>query len=188
MNYFEEKTFEKITADNIFSKGQNQFLGCTFKSIDFSNSSFRNQSFSESIFHNCNLSNIETISSAFRDIRFENCKMVGINWSSSNSFDRIIIIDSVINYSVFQNLKLKHFECIDSTANEVDFSEADLGSSNFSNTNLRQTSFHNCNLTKANFKGATEYAINPNFTRITKAQFDLPEAVALLEAFDIKLD
>lgn len=188
MGYFDEETFKKTTAEDILGNDHNEFIACNFESIDFSSISLRNQSFRECNFSNCNLSNIETIGSTFKDSTFVNCKLIGVNWSNCNSFERICIKDSILNYSIFQSMKLRFFECTNSTANEVDFAEADLEGSNFSGSNLRHTSFNSSNLTKANFKAASEYTINPNFTKIKKAKFDLPEAIALLQAFDIELN
>jgi fluoroquinolone resistance protein len=47
--------------------------------------------------------------------------------------------------------------------------------------------FDNTNLFKANLKNCINYNINPLNNNIKKAKFSLPEALTLLDAFEIQI-
>ena len=95
--------------------------------------------------------------------------------------------DSVLNYSVFQNLNLKFTNFSGSTLIEVDFSDSQLEDSNFNDCNLLGTSFTNTNLTAADLRGAVKYYIEPEFSKIKKAKFSMPEAMILFKALGIEV-
>jgi len=70
----------------------------------------------------------------------------------------------------------------DTTITEIDYTQA-----NFSDTDLSGTLFQKCNLTKADFRKAKNYLINPALNTMTKSQFAFPEAIHLLDCFDIDI-
>jgi uncharacterized protein YjbI with pentapeptide repeats len=79
--------------------------------------------------------------------------------------------------SSFKGSKLKDSHFTNTTLKDADFSDVDL----------LGTVFHNCDLCSADFSSSTQYDIDPRTNKITKAKFSLPEAAALLHAFDITL-
>ncbi len=64
----------------------------------------------------------------------------------------------------------------------------DLSGCNFSESDFSGSLFQNTNLTSANLTKCTGYKIDPQKNRIKNAKFSLPEAMELLEAFEIQLD
>jgi len=63
-----------------------------------------------------------------------------------------------------------------------------LRSANFSGADLDGTLFNGTNLELANLRSAINYSINPELNRIRKAKFSMPEAVKLLDFFEIEID
>ena len=68
-----------------------------------------------------------------------------------------------------------------------DFENNNLTYSNFEGTEFKNTFFKNSDLSFASFKNATNYNINPNINIIKKAKFSLPEALSLLDVYDVEL-
>ena len=58
---------------------------------------------------------------------------------------------------------------------------------NLTDTDLLGTTFHQCNLTKSDFRNAKNYMIDLQTNNVKNAQFSLPEAMNLLQSFDIIL-
>ena len=71
------------------------------------------------------------------------------------------------------------------TAIDVDFQEANLSHVNFAGTDLQDSKFLRTNLAYADLSTAKHYSIDPNLNTLRKTVFSLPEAVSLLDRFDI---
>ena len=50
------------------------------------------------------------------------------------------------------------------------------------------TLFHNCDLSRSDFSGALNYSIDVRTNQVKQAKFSLPEAIALLQALDIRIE
>lgn len=74
-----------------------------------------------------------------------------------------------------------------SSLKECHFGNTILRDSSFADVNLSGTIFHNCDLCKADFSTATQYQIDLQTNKVSKAKFSLPEALGLLRGFDIIL-
>ena len=85
-------------------------------------------------------------------------------------------------------MKLDRFICTNSQAKSCDFSESSLREANFSKTDLSETNFHHANCEKASFSDAKQYYIDPSVTKLKDAIFSYPEALSLLNSFNIKID
>ncbi len=187
MNYFEDETFIKDEFKEFDKCENSEFIGCEFESIDFSNTSFKNSKLIECQFKNCNLSNIICSGLSFRDVSFSNSKMVGVNFSVCTSWFELSFIDSVLDYSVFQDIDGTNSSFKKCSLKEVDFSSSNLKNSNFEEANLIGANFTNSDMSGANFIGAINYFIDPQFVKIKKAKFSLPEALSLLKSFEIEI-
>ena len=70
---------------------------------------------------------------------------------------------------------------------ESDFVNTNLSGSNLSESNFSGSLFHNTNLFKVNLIKSINYNINPLKNNIKEADFSLPEAMTLLNAFQITI-
>ena len=191
----EDDYFEQVFTDlNLASEiiVAKEFDGCTFESCDFSEMTFRQCKFSDCRFLKCNLSVIDIDNSKFTDVLFEDCKIIGVDWTkgvwpglalgSPIGFKRC-----AIDASSFYGLSLKGVAIERCRAHDVDFREADFSRSNFSYTDLSNSLFGNTNLSNANFFEAFNYAIDVNQNVIAGAKFSRLEALRLLEGLGIEL-
>lgn len=180
---------EKIIKSENFSKksleGQT-FQACSFISCDFTESILRNTKFCACVFTNCNLSLPKLDNCRFQDVQFIDCKIVGAEFfKCEKTFFSPSFKKCFLHYCNFSDLKMKNISLKESRVHEAHFNNTILNGANFSDSDLLGTIFHNCDLSKADFSTASRYSIDPQTNKIKKAIFSLPEAVGLLQGFDI---
>ncbi len=185
MNYYEAQDFIHKTPTPL---KQSEFLECHFKDNDFSNLDLSYSKFIECTFEDTNLSNITINSTTFRDVSFTNCKLLGLNWSGTLSLSELKFVNCLLNFCVFQDVNLQHTTFDRCQIHETDFSQSNLKHSLFNETSLKGSLFNQSDLRHCDLKSATNYFIDPNYNKISKAKFSTPEVITLLSAFDIEID
>jgi uncharacterized protein YjbI with pentapeptide repeats len=128
-----------------------------------------------------------------RRCRFEDCKLLGIDWtatlwSSTMAGKRSDFVRCALSYGAFIGLTMQKITLEDCVAHEVNFSDADLRDAICTGTDFRDGRFTGANLSGANFAGARNYRIDTRETKIARARFALPEAITLLRDLDIVLE
>jgi uncharacterized protein YjbI with pentapeptide repeats len=168
------------------------FEGCTFSACNFTELALTQCKFVECEFKGCNLSLLRVQSSRFRSVVLEECKAVGINWTSADwprslSMAQLKFHKCILNDSSFFGLFLG--ECVfDSCkARDVDFREANLTDARCSFTDFGGALFGKTNLSGADFSDAIDYDIDIFDNRIKGAKFSRSEAVRLLRSLEIVL-
>jgi uncharacterized protein YjbI with pentapeptide repeats len=169
-----------------------EFYDCVFSNSSFAESVFQKCRFVNCAFQGCDLSLAKVPESIFSTTRFEDSKIIGVNWAQANwpgsgLGKPICIIKSAINHCTFIGLNLKGIQIIDCIATDVDFREADLSRADFSGTDLSKSIFSNTNLTEADLSQARNYQIDPGQNILKGTRFSLPEAMSLLYSMDIIL-
>ncbi|MCR9203514.1 MAG: pentapeptide repeat-containing protein [Halobacteriovoraceae bacterium] len=188
LTYFEDEEFTGTEEKTEFPTEECEFLSCTFTGLNLSEKSFKNTRLVECSFKNCNLSNIDLTGSSLRDVSFEDCKLVGVNFSNTTSSFELSFHRSVLHYCVFQELKIQKSTFKKCDLKEADFTGSDLKQSNFSETRLQGCHFSRCNLSLCDFREATDYSINFENNNVKKSKFSLPEAMTLLDQFDVEIE
>ena len=187
---FFEQTFHDVGPGGEILRGKD-FEDCRFDSCSFQETEFSACTFRGSRFVGCNLAVMNISNSRFVDVTFQRCKATGVDWTaaqvstigSSLTFDEQCVLD----YSVFSGVKMRNAAIRDSTAREVDFSEADLAGCDFSGTDLTGARFNHTNLSKAHLEGAYGYSIDPSANQLAGARVSLPEAGSLLQIMGIRV-
>ena len=167
-----------------------KFADCVFEGCSFSEAQLLHCTFSSCVFRDCDLSLINVQDSAFIQVRFEESKLIGVNWTVANwesYLSGIHFTDCSINYATFIGLNLKGITLKACVAWEADFAEANLTGANCTKTDFRDSRFLHTDLTEADFTGATNYAIAANLNTLKQTKFSLPEAMNLLHSLDIIL-
>lgn len=187
MESFDSQNFTTETFNQVY-KGSQEFVECTFNGVDFTSSRLTLSKFIECVFEKCNLSNVEVKNATFRHCEFRESKLLGINWTTANTFANPKIDQSQLDYSIFNSMVLKKCEITNSSLKEVDFNGADLTGSTFTGSDFFGANFSRANLTMCDFRTAKNYSIEPTYTIVAKAKFSLPEAIALLKSFDVTIE
>ncbi len=195
--FIEEETFNKIDfTKNPLSKGEYEyciFLNCNLSSVDLSEFKFLGCEFS-----GCNISLAKLTQTALKDIKFQNCKMLGLNFGECNEFGFAVSFDTcILDRSSFcadpespmkRRVKFRQTVFKNSQLYEVDFTECDLSCSVFDKCDLTRTIFEYTILEKADFRTAINYSIDPELNRINKAKFSRSGIAGLLDKYDIEID
>ncbi len=168
------------------------FEACTFTACDFSELTLSQCKFVECEFKGCNLSLVKVQSSRFRSVVLEECKALGVDWSSADwprfpSMAQLKFHKCILTDSSFFGLFLE--ECVfDSCkARDVDFREANLTDARCSFTDFGGALFGKTNLSGADFSDAIDYDIDIFDNRLKGAKFSRSEAVRLLTSLEIVL-
>jgi fluoroquinolone resistance protein len=167
-----------------------RFNGCSFKETAFLSCRFQN-----CVFEKCDLSLAKVDKSIFTHTRFEDSKLIGVEWVNASWAKKEIqrLLQSidftrcVLNYSTFMGLTLEKMVLKKCTAKEVDFTNADLRQADCTFTDFENSPFIHTDLSEADLRGATHYMINPLVNTLKKAKFSLPEAMALLYSLEIEI-
>ena len=142
----------------------------------------------EPTFDGCNLSMVKTVKTAFKEVKFNNCKLLGVRFENCSEFlFQVYFENCVLNLASFYKLNLKKTTFKHTSLHEVDFTEADLTGAIFDNCDLERAIFENTVLEKADFRTAYNYSIDPSINKIKKAKFSLAGVAGLLDKFDIEI-
>ena len=183
----EAKTFEKINYQDK-TVSDRKFFNCVIKNCNLRNTNFKDCLFDECIFEGCDLSLMKVKSSTFKKLRLVQSKAIGIQWFDARNPFSIQCTDSNISYCSFFAKDLKKAKFINCLAKETDFTDCNLTEAILTGTDLSDARFINCDLSLADFREAKNYAFDVRENKIKKTKCRLPEALSLLNYFDIILE
>lgn len=164
---------------------EKEFYQCSFDNCNMNKAEFENCRFEDCDFTNCDLSLVKFKTCEFIDVRFKESKLLGVNWTVVTGTLKIELRKCKIDHSTFYGLNLRSIVIEDCIANEVDFTEAILYKANCTMTDFKGSKFSNTDLSYADFSKAKNYDIDPNYNKIKKAIFSIPEVLTLLQGYDI---
>lgn len=186
--YIFEERFEKIdfTQEPL---EQGEYDACTFIGCNFSEINLTEFRFSECEFIDCNLSMAKLMGAAFRDVRFQGCKMLGLFFSDCNKFGLGFRFENcILNHSSFFQLSIKQSVFRDCQLHEVDFTETDLSGALIVNCDLLMSIFDRSNLTKADLRSSYNFTIDPEINKLKKAKFSASGLQGLLAKYDLVIE
>lgn len=185
-SYYREK-FAKISLSGATIR-EKIFEECEFANSSFIDCKFEKTKFLNCKFVDCILSAVSPLNCRFYEVKFTQCKVLGIDWTKAAQVSDLEFQSCQINYSNFRMLKLPKIKIVSCEAKEVDFIETDLSNADLSHTDFERSQFFKTNLTHADFQGAKNYLIDVKNNTLKKARFSLPEALALLNSLDIIIE
>lgn len=187
-NYFYEKVYEGLDLAGMKLTG-NSYENCQFIRCDLSGAKLDQVILVECFFQECNLGNARITGATVRDCRFEHCKMIGINFSETNTVGFSAMFDSCkMDHSVFFKLSLKRSKFFFCSLVEADFTEADLEGHVFPYCDLDRAQFQWANLRDVDFREAHNVALDPGINKVDGAHFNLEQLPGLLQHFGIKVN
>lgn len=193
-DFYENHTFKGLTIDRSEVNGVT-FLGCTFVNCFFQEILFKACRFQDCEFINCDLSLAQVDESTFANTTFEQSKLIGVNWVKASwgrseiqpLLKSVDFMNCVLNYATFMGLSLEKIILRKCTARDVDFSDANLSKADCRFSDFTNSHFRHTNLSEADFRGASNYFIQPQLNTLKKTRFSLPEAMTLLYNLDIEI-
>ncbi len=187
---------EVYSAGDLFEKADftkeplptGEYEGCRFLNCNFENADLSAIKFIECEFIGCNLSLAKLVKTAFGDVIFRDCKMLGLHFEQSSSFNFTVRFENcTLDHTSFYKVKMKSTLFSNSKLMEVDFTEAVLSRSNFDNCDLQGAKFEQANLEKVDFRTSVNYSIDPQLNMLKRAKFSLTGIQGLLDKYDIEI-
>ncbi|HET6446679.1 MAG TPA: pentapeptide repeat-containing protein [candidate division Zixibacteria bacterium] len=190
-NRYSDHSFSDLRLSKIKLEASS-FYECRFVDCSFTESVFHDCRFAGCSFINSDLSLIKVPLCAFSRVQFESSRLIGIDWTqadwrATSLGEPVRFTRCTINHSTFIGVNLSKILIRDTSAQNVDFREADLSGADLSGTDLSDSLFSNTNLSGADLTSAKNYTISPETNKLKGTKFSLPEAMALLFNMDIDL-
>ncbi len=185
MEYVNDKIFKQQDF-SIQALQQGEYEVCRFEHCNFADANFTNYKFIDCEFVSSNLSNATLNGTAFQDVKFRFCKLLGLAFEDCNDFLLAMEFDNcLLNHASFFKKKVTKTLFTNCQLHEVDFTETNLSESNFEHCDLAGAVFSNTNSEKVNFEMAFNFSIDPGSNRIKKARFSAEGLAGLLGKYDI---
>ena len=164
------------------------FSDCTFQGCDFSGIRLTATRFEDCRWTDCNLSNTIVDHTRFDDSVFEGCKLVGLNFGSSDPLTfGLTLRKCLLRYVNFSQLRWKKAVVADCDAFDSDFRGAQMVGADFTRTRFRACRFSGADLSRADFSHAEGYDLDLRTENLKKAKFTMPEAMNLLGPFELEI-
>ena len=183
-SFYNQKEFKNLILANGEIRDI-EFNKCRFVSCNFFKTKFISCEFEDCTFQSCDLSLASLGGSKFLSILFKGSKSVGVNWCGIKKPYTFKFVDCKIDNGIFYRMNLRSINLTNCSAQNVDFVEADLNKAVFINTDLQGSKFSNTDLSFTDFSESFNYNIDPNNNKLKKTVFSLPDAISLLNNFDI---
>lgn len=187
--------FKKLTVPKTQMLTGIEYNDCTFSQCVFQEVAFRDCKFHRCVFKKCDLSLAKFDGTLFTETKFEDCKLLGINWTVSAwgkskvaAMKPVDFTGCALNYNVFMGMSLRRVVMTKCTALDVGFEDANLSEADCRETDFAGSRFVRTDLTGADFRRARNYSISPATSKIKGAKFSLPEAMSLLDGLGIVLE
>lgn len=168
------------------------FESCTFVRCALTEALFDRCKFIECTFRSCDLSNARLPASKCQVVSFDECKLLGVDWTRAEwpryaAPGKLVFRKSNISYSNFFGLDLQETVLEECKAHSVDFREGNFAKSNFTYTDFRDSLFNKTQLIGVDFSEAMHYLINVQENPVRGGRFTRSESFGLLHGLDIEL-
>jgi uncharacterized protein YjbI with pentapeptide repeats len=168
------------------------FEECTFTRCAFGDATFDHCKFIDCTFAACDLSNLKIKASKFQGVTFNECKVIGVDWTRADwpryaAPARLAFRKSVLDYSSFFDLDLQEIVMEECKVRHVDLRQGNFTRANFTYSDFAETLFGKTKLVGADFTESTNYVMDIRENQIKGARFTRTEASGLLHGLGIEL-
>lgn len=186
--YFEDQVFE-FTSTEPHQLSPGTYEGCRFLNNNFTATDLSELRFIECNFESCILDRVRLSMTAFNQVQFKDCKMMGIDFEHCHKNTFTIGFDNcILNFSNFSNRKMHHTIFKKCNLTETDFSRADLTECIFDECDLLNSKFDRTILVKADLRTAFNFSIDPETNSLKNARFSTTNIAGLLYKYGLLIE
>jgi fluoroquinolone resistance protein len=168
---------------------EKMFTGCVFRNLAAPEAIFEGTVFEDCRFEGSDLTMIKVKGASFRDVEFERCKLMGIDWSEVRGLTFSVKFKKcVLSYSSFIDQRMRKTQFLDCKAHETNFAGVDLTGSTFDGCDLEGARFVGTNLSEVDLSNAINYLINPSDNTLRKTRYSMEAALALVSRLGVIVD
>ena len=184
----EDKVFQELDY-NVVIFERDHYDNCRFENCSFNKVDISKAIFTDCIFVDCDLSGTLTADTGWRNVHFQNCKLLGVSFEYSNPLMLEMTFEECnLSMSTFYQLPIKGTTFNRCDLSEVDFTESDASEVVFNESNLKGATFDRTKLIQADFRMAYNFRISPENNQIQKARFTSQNLSGLLMDFNIIIE
>lgn len=166
-----------------------EFEDCSFEGCNFSTVDLGHCSFISCTFIDCEFSMTLLGRTAFQDVHFEGCKLLGLYFNDCNP---LLLSLNFTNCHVkvcsFEGLRLPKTIFLNCDLSEADFNGVGLKESSFEGTRLERCLFDGADLEGADFRQAIDFALDPEIVNLKGARFSKCNLEGLLKRYDLDIE
>jgi uncharacterized protein YjbI with pentapeptide repeats len=167
--------------------GGKVFAGCTFRNLKLAESRWEQARLEDCVLDDCDLTRIAPAGLVLRGVRFQRCKMMGIDWTALGAFPDLTFADCNLDYCSFIGLRARKLPAERCSFVEANFVECDLGEARFAECQFAGARFERCDLRKATFARARSLLLDPAGNQVKGAAIPSESALLLAASFGFKL-
>jgi len=183
------KVYESLLEKTDFSTER---LLKTYESVEFRSCNFTDLSginFTDCLFTSCNLSNAEVGKCKMQDIKFKDCKLIGINFFQTLDFGFAIEFENcLLDYASFAQKKMNKSAFKNCKLHGANFTQSDLSKITMENCDLLDAIFDYTNLSGIDFTTNLNFIIDPQLNQVKKTKFSAASLAGLLTRFEIIIE
>jgi uncharacterized protein YjbI with pentapeptide repeats len=177
---FDGETIADIDASGL-DLAEKSFRRCRLERVRLTEASLRAATFEDCDVVQCDWTLAVVKNAAFRDVRFVQSKLMGVDWSSVKRLTFVVRFERcILTHASFVGNKLRGTRFVDCTATEANFVEVDLTEAVFAGTDLAGAKFIDTVLVDADLSEARNYSISPAQNRLRRTRFSEEAALGLV--------
>jgi uncharacterized protein YjbI with pentapeptide repeats len=123
-----------------------------------------------------------------RGVRFEDCKLMGVDWSNLSPHPEFTFTNCNLRYASFVKVNLRKTSFARSAVREANFHDADLTEADFAGADLSGSNFRGCTLTRTDFRGTTGLFLDPARNKVKGTRVPVETAVMLAQSLGLVVD
>jgi uncharacterized protein YjbI with pentapeptide repeats len=178
LSLIQDCTIEVQSAENL------KINQVVFKNVVFKNVHWPGVKLTDTVFEQCDLSNIDFSQCNMDRVKLINCKLVGINMAES-SLRNIVIDNCNATYAVLRYLKCKRGSFRNTSFVEADIYSATLTDLSFTCCNLDRVQFSGTNLAGIDLSTCQFYQLALTPDDLRGCIIDAAQAIALANIFGV---
>ncbi|WP_426058613.1 pentapeptide repeat-containing protein [Hymenobacter sp. B1770] len=186
----------RFPAENVVERGdarhlagqvefdEYHFINCDFSEVDLSH-----KRFADCLFERCNLSAVRLAGTALQNVAFEECKLLGLQFTACRDMLFGVHFDHCqMRYVSFAGRSMPATRFAHCTLDEADFADADLSAAVFQDCSLAGAVFQKTQLVGADFTSATGFTIDPESNPLLNARFSLPGLLGVVAKYGLVVE
>ena len=181
----------EVFADFVWEEGdlrQREFRNCRFERVRLPGALLAGVTLEDCVFQRCDLTLAKIAGAAFRDVRFEHSKLMGVDWTDVRGLVFSVSFEEcVLDLGTFSQRKMDGTSFRECQARETTFMGVDLSRADFSGTDLSGARFEDCILERADLSKARNYVIRPEKNRLRETLFSYEAALEVVEGLGIRV-
>jgi fluoroquinolone resistance protein len=163
------------------------FVECRFIGCEFRSQTLRGCRFFDCTFERMDASAADLTDSTVRGATFNDCKLLGINWTVLRSLESSRWERCLLDGACFQGLALNETHWNECRLREVDFSDCKLQKTKFHGSDLEGANFARADLTAADFTASTGLFVDPNYVRLSMTVVEMDVVLRMAEALGLRV-